>query len=661
MSCSRRIVLIPFIVMLGAALCGLSVAAADTGSAGPGAASTAPALHDIQNPYYGDALFEFYQDHYFRTLTGLMVSQHFDRFPHHAEEAEVLRGGILLSYGLHREAGAVFERLIQNGTQPATRDRAWFYLAKIRYQRGYLAQAQDALNRIGSALTPDLQEERALLQANLMMARADFVSAIGVLQPLEATASDPFYVRYNLGISLMKSGQPASGVAMLNQVGTALADDEEHRSLRDRANLALGFDALARHQNPDARHYFERIRLKSDEANKALLGMGWSSVADRDFKQALVPWLELAHRDDNDTAELESRLAVPYAYAELGALRQSARLYREAIDAFAKEDANLSESIAAIQSGKLIEALLKDNPGDEMGWYWSINALPVMPHAPHLARVLAQHEFQEAFKNYRDLRYLERNLDEWRSKLGVFQDMLDNRRKAFTERLPDVMQQSSQIGLTALQQRHDEAVQRLVRSEADLAGNGDASGLANAQQAELLARVRQAQQLVEKYPDQPEFSSARDRVRLTEGLLAWQLAEQAPEQVWQAKKDLDIIAEQLARANRLEADLLVAQRNEPERFNGFEQRISRLSGLLDTTIPRIAALSIEQQEAIQAMAVAELVHEKSLLTQYATQARFALAQLYDRGAEQSAGPQSGEANRGHESAITTKDDHARAP
>ena len=48
-----------------------------------------------------------------RAITGLMVSQHFDRVAPHADEAEVLRGGMLLSYGMHQEAG--------RGLRPADR------------------------------------------------------------------------------------------------------------------------------------------------------------------------------------------------------------------------------------------------------------------------------------------------------------------------------------------------------------------------------------------------------------------------------------------------------------------------------------------------------------------------------------------------------------
>ena len=68
----------------------------------------------------------------------------------------------------------------------------------------------------------------------------------------------------------------------------------------------------------------------------------------------------------------------------------------------------------------------------------------------HLAQVLAQHEFQEAFKNYRDLRFLAKNLDDWHDKLGVFDDMLATRRKAFAERLPQVQARAGEPASTLL-------------------------------------------------------------------------------------------------------------------------------------------------------------------------------------------------------------------
>ncbi|HWI09823.1 MAG TPA: hypothetical protein VNU48_00675, partial [Burkholderiaceae bacterium] len=145
------------------------------------AAATDVPNHEIKDPHYGDVLFQFFQDRYFSAVTGLMVSQQFGRVEHHADEAEVLRGGMLLSYGLQREAGEIFAKLIERGAEPKVRDRAWFFLAKICYQRGYLAEADAALAQVGDQLPPPLQEDRALLQANLLMARADYAGAAGVL------------------------------------------------------------------------------------------------------------------------------------------------------------------------------------------------------------------------------------------------------------------------------------------------------------------------------------------------------------------------------------------------------------------------------------------------------------------------------------------------
>src|SRR5207344_1127059 len=130
-------------------------------------AAEAPKPHVIVDPHYGDTLFQFFQDRYFTAITGLMTSQHFNRVAQHADEAEVLRGGMLLSYGMHKEAGEIFTQLIEKGASPPVRDRAWYYLAKIRYQRGFIDQAEDAMIRIENHLPPDMQEDRALLQAQL--------------------------------------------------------------------------------------------------------------------------------------------------------------------------------------------------------------------------------------------------------------------------------------------------------------------------------------------------------------------------------------------------------------------------------------------------------------------------------------------------------------
>ncbi len=592
-----------------------------------GTATAADATgHPIKDPHYGDTLFHFYQEHYFTSVTTLMASQHFKRVSQHADEAEVLRGGMLLSYGLHREAGEIFAQLIEKGAAPAVRDRAWFYLAKIRYQRGFIPEAEDAVARIENHLPPELEEERGLLKANLLMAHSDFAGAAAVLNSMTSSKAAGQYARFNLGVALIRSGEAPRGSALLDELGRAPATNEEDRSLRDKANVALGFAALQDNRFEAARTYLERVRLTSMQANKALLGFGWAAEAMKQPKLALVPWMELAERDASDSAVLEARIAVPFAFAELGAYSQSLERYNEAIAAFDRENTGLDESIAAIRAGKLVDGLLERNPGDEMGWFWSIRELPEMPHAGHLAQVLAQHEFQEAFKNYRDLRFLAKNLQQWQDNLGVFGDMLANRRKAYAERLPQIRAKASDSGLRALSLGGALLAAELTRAETET----DTAAFADAKERDLRARLDSVQATLKQAGNAAEFAAARERARLAEGALTWQLAQEYPARLWEAKKALSATDQGLSDARRRDAALAQAQRDEPARFERFAQRIDELDPRVKALIPRVAALSIEQQQAVQEIAVAELTRQKERLAIYATQARFAVAQLYDR-------------------------------
>jgi hypothetical protein len=607
-------------------------AAAAIASLVAGAISAQPLPSPVKDPHYGDALFHFFGDDHFTSITTLMASQHFARVPQHADEAEVLRGGMLLSYGLHRQAGDIFAQLIEKGASPAVRDRAWFYLAKIRYQRGFGAEAEDAIARIGSHLPPDLQEERALLQANLLMARADYAGAADVLGGIADTAKAAAYARYNLGVALIRSGDTARGAALLDELGRSptpsAAGVEEFRSLRDQANVALGFAALKDDRAEEARGYLQRVRLNGMHSNKALLGFGWAAATLKDPKLALVPWTELAQRDVSDSAVLEARIAVPYAFAELRAFGQSLDRYNDAIAAFERESASLDESIAAIRNGKLVDGLLESNPGEEMGWFRQIRHLPEMPHAAHLAQVLARHEFQEAFKNFRDLRFLSRNLQRWQDNLGVFGDMLANRRNAYAERLPKVREaaQASGTGLDALQQRRDALAQELASAEAA----SDGLAFANDKQRDLLARLDAVSAILKRAGADPEFAAAHERARLAAGALTWQLAQDHPARLWEAKKALATTDVQLAEARGRDATLAQAQQDEPQRFEQFAVRIDGLGQRVQALIPQVAALSREQQQAVQDIAVAELTRQKERLAVYTMQARYAVAQLYDR-------------------------------
>jgi hypothetical protein len=638
------------------------------------AAEAPKADHTVKAPHYGDSLFYFFQNRPFPALTSLMVSQHFGRLPQHEDEAEVLRGGLLLGYGMHREAGEIFAGLIERGAEPAVRDRAWYFLAKIRYQRGSLAEAADALARIERPLPGALDEERALLAGQVSLALGDPQKAAQELRSLLArppvvenaagaeaprrsifsrlgrwlldavtfnfaregeapVSSTPSYARFNLGVALIRSGDIEGGRALLEEIGRSPMPNEELRTLRDQANVALGFTALTQDDPERAAQALERVRLQGAHSNKALLGFGWAAAAQKKPAEALVPWMELAGRDPSDAAVLEARIAVPYALAEAGAYGQALARYQEALGAYEQENRALQESIAAIRSGRLVASLMERNPAEDMGWYLPVTELPEMPHQGHLVPVLAGHEFQEAFKNYRDLVYLDHNLTEWHDKIGIYGDMLDNRKKAFAERLPQARQRASELRVESLQRRRDDLQREFQAAEQTVDGAPYASAGEAAQQA-LLEKARGLlAQGGESLQGDVDTEATAERLRRLQGALTWQLAQQRPERRWQAEKGLRTVDAQLEEARAHDAALTAAEKDQTGQFAGFAQRLDELDKRIQALQPRVAALANEQQTALQESAIAALQAQQERLVGYADQARYAVAQLYDRATQ----------------------------
>src|SRR5690606_40242240 len=135
----------------------------------------------------------------------------------------------------------------------------------------------------------------------------------------------------------------------------------------------------------------------------ALLGLGWALAAAGRHEEALTPWLALHDRNLLDAAVQESFLAVPYAFAQLGAHGQAAEYYEAALDSFATERGNIDAAIARIREGSLLRELVgaDDAVSPQRGWFWQLTERPDAPEARYLDAGLAGPDFQEGQKHVR--------------------------------------------------------------------------------------------------------------------------------------------------------------------------------------------------------------------------------------------------------------------
>ena len=582
----------------------------------------------IAEPHYGEVLFYFYQEDYFPAIVRLLAAKEQGQLEQHAAQAELLKGGLYLSYGHHLEAAEIFERLLADNGNPEIRDRTWFFLAKIWRQRGYLDKAQRALDNIGDELPEHIGREATMLQAQLLIDGGRYDEAIALLKDWKGKTEWSRYAQFNLGVALVRSGRIDEAKKILEELGDLDPWNEELTSLRDKANLALGYALLQSGQPHAAKLPLQRVRLEGPFSNKALLGVGWADAELDRYQRALVPWMELRGRDLLDPAVQESMLAIPYALAQLDSNSQAADYYVNAVEAFYEESNRIDRTISDIESGRFFDEFVTDEPLDSTGWYWRMEALPEGPQARYLFHLLATHEFQEGLKNYRDLNYLWKNLDRWQQSVEVYSNMLETRRLAFEERLPRVQEALARADI-------DGMVQRKLDFDAllnDIEQSGDWLALANEHEFEMWGEITSLEKTPALSADIPEAEEVRDKIKLLKGVLQWGLEKDFNERLWRIRRNLQETGEALVETQRARRQVDDSMTRQPLEFQSFDDRVYGLEPRIEALKMRVGDAMAEQRAFLQAIAVGELQAQQRRLDTYTVQARFALAAIYDRAA-----------------------------
>ena len=607
-------------------LCGIMVVALLPYQARAAGEKSEPIV--VQDAHYGEALFYFYQGEYFPAIVRLLAAQQQSQLENHVEESELLLGGLYLSYGHHLHAAEIFERLLADNVEPEIRDRTWFFLAKIWYQRGYLTEAQNALSNIQAELPDVLESERYMLHSQILIDEREYDQAIALLQGWNDKTEWASYAKYNLGVAMVRSGRVNKAAQILDDLGHLDPHNEELSALRDKANLALGYAFIQDDQPLAAKPALQRVRLDGPFSNKALLGVGWADAEIDNFRRALVPWMELRSRDLLDSAVQESMLAIPYAMAKLNSISQAADHYLNAVEAFYEEANRIDRTIDDIETGALLDKLLERDTLEATGWYWRVDELPEGPESRYLFHLLATHSFQEGLKNYRDLAYLRRNLEDWQENIGVFRNMLDTRELAYKTRLPRTEESLANVDL-------DGKIRRKLELDARLNGieqSGDILALATRREFELWGQITALERNPALAANIPEAEEVRDKIKLLKGVLQWDLDRDFKSRLWKIRRDVQSTGQALVDTQRARRNVDETIRNEPLLFENLNARVDGLNPRIETLTSQVDAALGRQRAFLQTIAVDELRAQQQRLNTYSVQARFALAAIYDLSA-----------------------------
>jgi hypothetical protein len=593
-------------------------------------ATSARALepHSVQEPHYGEALYHFYQGEHFEAMTRLQAAAATGRLRVHDEDGELLLGGMLLSWGQHQHAADVFTRLLDRSARVDIRDRAWFQLARVSYQRSAYTQAEQALARIGNTLDAEDSAEATLLKAqiHLRMDRPD--AAVALLSNWRGPRDWTAFAHYNLGIALLRLERSEEAIRWLESAANAEPRNEEMRALGDRARLSLGYAKLAAGDTQGAQTSLGAVRLEGPYSNRALLGAGWAASEQGRYRDALTPWLVLSARDPLDSAVQESFLAVPYALAELHAHAQAADRYQHAIDLLQHEQTRLDAAITRVADGTLLQSLLAEDDISVPHVEWRLAALPDSDDSRYLHHLLAGNDFQTGLQNYRDLRFLADNLSEWAHSLAAFDEMLETQRLALAERAPRVHAAMETADADALDARRTALAEQAAQIERDR----DVAALADREQATQWQELQDIAMRLQRMAGHADVEPLAQKHRVLLGVLYWSLDAAYEERLTRLRQSLDDTGRQtgeaLIRAERVHE----AQQLAPQRLDEFEARIAALAPRIAELQARVSRQLERQGEYLATLATDELLARRERLASYALQARFALAQILDRAA-----------------------------
>ena len=581
--------------------------------------------HRVHDLFYGQALYQFFQENELAAITQLMVANERPRqASSQVDEANLLLADLYYGYGLHEESRDLFAQLLNAEISSSVQNRVWFNLARLRYEQGYHEHASNLLSRIDDQLTPAYEAERKYLLTNLYLGNRQYDQATDLSNRIDSKSIWKSYARYNLGVALLEGGEYEKGRPILEQLGQMEATSPEQLALRDLSNLSLGLMQLRMELPEPALQNLSRIRLEGPLSNQALLASGWAWFRLEQFDRAQVPWRLLLRNNAVDAATQEAILAIPANYAESSQDKLAIHHYQNAARQFDLQLKLLSKAIRSIDSNELITALRENAI-----LYDRIDLQRLPPSSdvtPQLHILLASSAFHREIQRYQELLDIRHSLGRWGNNFPALELMLDERRLAFEKNQPLLLESSSFKQFEQMSTRRDQHAAQLEAIES----SEDYLALAQEQELEHLQRLRRVAGSIDKVSPQRDTVYQQDMLRLLSGLLHYQLGTEYPARIWKARKQLIQLDHALGETEYRVESLRQITESTERNFAIYQQRITGQSQKIAALRERVARTLKQQEQHINQLAIDAIRKQQQHIVQLRLNARFEIVRIHDK-------------------------------
>jgi uncharacterized coiled-coil DUF342 family protein len=297
------------------------------------------------------------------------------------------------------------------------------------------------------------------------------------------------------------------------------------------------------------------------------------------------------------------------------------------LKSFGEELQKVDASIKSIAEGRFLKALVREEIQQDTGWVIRLRMLAGAPETFYLMQLMASHDFQTALQNYLDLEELRRKMAGWQKSLGAFEDMIRLRRQNYEPLLPGIDAQfrdlDAQIRLRMEQRNHlqQRLQQLLIEPRPDL--------LATADERMVLESIRNIERQLHDASgvDLPQLQRRLQRLK---GVLVWTLHTNYPQRLTQAHAHLNALNADVAILTKQYQEFVRARQAAVHSYLGYDDTIDRLRTRAREAVQSVNQLMAQQGHLIETVAINELKTRRGRLEIYQTQARYAVADSYDR-------------------------------
>ena len=590
---------------------------------------------ELRDLYYGEALFEADQGQFFDALVRLdtelvqpvvLGEPDLDTLHYHVNGAEFSVGDFELNYRMHNRAGRAIRAVLEGNVDEAVRNEAAFRLARIHFQKDQLEEALHALARIQGEVPEEIRDDVEFLRANVYLASGRPHDAVAVLKHMPESADLAGFSAYNLGIALLQDGDATHAIEQLDRAGQSKARERADLAIRDKSNLVLGTMLFESADFARAEQTFDRVRLDGPYSNQALLRAGWAEASAGHYDRALVPWGILVEREPTDSAVQEAMLAYPHAYAELEAHGRAAMLYGRALESLSGEIGKVDASIGAIRDGGFLTALTREETRQDRNWVVRLRQLPDAPETFYLTELMASHDFQTALQNYLDLEDLRARLVSWRTSFDAYEDIIRLRAANYEPILPGVDAEFRELD-SQMRVRLDQRERIASRLHSMLTAPRP-EFLATADERIMAGRLDAISASLQAAGEAPALDL--ERVARLRGALTWRLETEYHARLTQAHKDLFELDGHVKDLKANYDSFVRSRQAATHSYVGYDAGIARLRDRVDSALQRVTIVMARQGHAIETVAIDQLRSRRERLVAQQTQARYAVADSYDR-------------------------------